>query len=679
MRVFLVLFLGVPVAFAADRCSPPLDLAEFVNSLLSGNDARRAAIEERLKQTPVDVTLHRLSLDSSVYERKPVRERYQRLLESHPDSLDYEYLQARSLVGSDTRQALRIYARILEKDPDFPWVHLSQLEIFRAEAFRDRAKLAASFSVIQRVCPSSFQPYSYLNEIEDNDTVARAATTLRALLKDANGARELRLFATLWAVEFRVRPPAEHEKERKQVAEDLKRLLPFEDDPRIRAAIENGAKLTRDDALAQRLAGGRKPDPQSSVMDQSNAWLQGHPRPKAADSPEARHAYGKILLAKAEEWRKIAPGDVIGNFNRVQALTFLDASPEEIGLAGDDILALVRRKDGITASWIVSLARVYLDGGVLLDRVQALCSEALSRLDDPEAVIEIDLAPSPRMTAGNRQHLARMHVEALLVLAQTYEKQGDRNKAHATLWQASDYLASKAPAPGETNRQVLNWHTMARYSILRASAEMAEREGRKLDALNGYRETLAVRSIGREELSARQRKLWKELGGTGEGWQQWTNPVSEASPKSATSVRQEGSVEKRKLPPLMARDIDGNQWTLDRFAGKTTIAVVWATWCEPCRAELPYFAKLAERVKGRDDVLAISFNTDDNIAVAKAFAKSQGYMFPVLSAKQYAEDLMPMFSIPRTWIVKNGVIEKEYQGFAADGDKWVAEILAQLQ
>jgi hypothetical protein len=347
MRLLAVLFFGVTVAYAADRCSPPLELAEFVNTLPADNGARRAAIEERLKQTPGDVTLHRMFVDSSVYERKPIRERYQRLLDSHPDSLDYQYLQARSLVGSDTRQALQIYARILEKDPDYPWVHLSQLEIYRAEAFRDRAKLAARFSIIQRVCPSSFQPYSYLNEIADDDAVARGAAKLRTLLKEANGERELRLFATLWAVEFRVRPPAEHEGERKQVAEDLKRLLPFENDPRIRATIENGAKLTGDTALAQRLAGERKPDPRSVVMDQSNEWIHAHPRPKTGDSPEARRAWGKDLMERAEEWRKIAPGDVIGHFDRIQAMIFLDVSPDEIGRATSSW----RWSEARTASW----------------------------------------------------------------------------------------------------------------------------------------------------------------------------------------------------------------------------------------------------------------------------------------------------------------------------------------
>jgi thiol-disulfide isomerase/thioredoxin len=307
----------------------------------------------------------------------------------------------------------------------------------------------------------------------------------------------------------------------------------------------------------------------------------------------------------------------------------------------------------------------------------------IERLDDPEAVVEIDLSPDRALTAQNREMLVYYHDAALLVLAQADEKQGDRDKAHEALWQATDYLASKAPSPTETNEMVLFWYKRARYENLRTQAEMAEREGRKLDALNGYRETLSVLALGQQkELMARQRKLWQELGGSDEGWQQWMDQALAATPKTArTRVRDrpEYSAENRKLPPLLAQDTEGRQWTLDRLAGKTTIAVVWATWCVPCRAELPYFAKLADRLKNSDLALAISFNTDDNIALAESFAKSHGYTFPVLGAKQYAEDLMPLMSIPRTWISRNGVIAEEHIGFGDDGDKWVEQLLSQLK
>ncbi len=196
---------------------------------------------------------------------------------------------------------------------------------------------------------------------------------------------------------------------------------------------------------------------------------------------------------------------------------------------------------------------------------------------------------------------------------------------------------------------------------------------------------LRLYSLGEGSLSdvfSRQRKLWQELGGSDEGWQQWIDAATAASAKvtSPRPVEQpEYSAENRKLPPLLATDIDGHRWTLDRFAGKTTIAVVWATWCAPCRTELPYFAKLADKLKNSDVALAISFNTDDNIAIAESFVKSHRYTFPVLSAKQYAEDLMPLMAIPRTWIIRNGVIAEEHRGFGGDGDKWVEEMLSRVK
>jgi hypothetical protein len=119
------------------------------------------------------------------------------------------------LVGSNTKEALRIYGQILDKDPDYPWVHLSQLEIYRSPVFRDRQKLQASFSVMTRVCPAMFAPYGYLNEVPDNDLAARAAQKLRAMLRALQAPRQMAYYSNLWAVEFRLLPAAEHNQERK--------------------------------------------------------------------------------------------------------------------------------------------------------------------------------------------------------------------------------------------------------------------------------------------------------------------------------------------------------------------------------------------------------------------------------------------------------------------------------
>lgn len=84
-------------------------------------------------------------------------------------------------------------------------------------------------------------PYRDLNELPDDAAAAEAARSLRKMLQKASGPQELRLFSTLWAVEFRVRPAAEQQEEREQVAQDLKRLMPLAADPRIRSAIQSAA------------------------------------------------------------------------------------------------------------------------------------------------------------------------------------------------------------------------------------------------------------------------------------------------------------------------------------------------------------------------------------------------------------------------------------------------------
>jgi thiol-disulfide isomerase/thioredoxin len=679
VRVLLVLLMIASArgpAAAADRCGLSPETAAFVRSLPADREERRERLRQRIDLAPENFELNRLFVDGSVYEWKAERDRYQQLLDGHLDSLDYQYLHARSLVGSNTPQALREYAQILARDPDYPWVHLSQLEIYRADAFRDRKKLEASFAAVTRACPASLEPYRYLNEVADNDAAARGAETLRRLLEAATDPGDLELYGTLWAVESRVRPASERDDQRKRVAEDLKRLLPFEDRERIQRAIAQGAKATGDDALAKRIAARRKPNVDMALMEKSNAWIKAHPRPKPADPPETLRAWGRDLLAESDHWLQESPGAIFCLHERVRALVAMGAPAERIGAAGDAMLARIRGKHSPSVTWLVSLAQTYMDGGVLLDEVHEISAEARKRMSDPEAVIEIDLAPYPPVTARNRQMLNERTAEALLVDAQAYEKQGDRAKAHQFLNLAADYVAAHEPT-GDQAEQLRPMYQFTRRYMLKVSAEMAEREGRRLDALSGYREALKANDFEREDLLLRQRRLWKELGGTDEGWQRWIDSLPSPTPAAPRQSRN-ATPENRKLPPFTLRDTAGGIWTLDRLAGKTTVVTAWATWCEPCRAELPHFAKLAERVKGRDDVLAISFNMDENIAVAEAFAKENGFTFPVLGAKQYAEDLMKVFSIPRTWIIRDGAIVEEVSGITRD-DKWVDDIIARLK
>ena len=71
----------------------------------------------------------------------------------------------------------------------------------------------------------------------------------------------------------------------------------------------------------------------------------------------------------------------------------------------------------------------------------------------------------------------------------------------------------------------------------------------------------------------------------------------------------------------MFQDVDGNPVTFADFKGKVTVVNLWATWCAPCKIEMPTLAALAQRYEGRDDfaVAVISMDTDRAQEAAKAF------------------------------------------------------------
>ena len=136
----------------------------------------------------------------------------------------------------------------------------------------------------------------------------------------------------------------------------------------------------------------------------------------------------------------------------------------------------------------------------------------------------------------------------------------------------------------------------------------------------------------------------------------------------------------KTLPEFALTDLKGNTWSLANLRGKTTLVNIWATWCGPCRDELPYLQKLYDKVKDRPDVQVISFNVDDNPGLIEPFVREGKYQFPVLLANFYVAQVLPYFSIPRNWIIdKNGVLSKEQVGFGRNGDQWVEEMVRELQ
>jgi thiol-disulfide isomerase/thioredoxin len=84
-------------------------------------------------------------------------------------------------------------------------------------------------------------------------------------------------------------------------------------------------------------------------------------------------------------------------------------------------------------------------------------------------------------------------------------------------------------------------------------------------------------------------------------------------------------------PPLQAQDIHGKPVDKDSWGGKVVIVNFWATWCPPCREEIPELLALKAEFGDRMEIVGISEDDDGPQGVLK-FARQQGMTYPIVMA-----------------------------------------------
>jgi peroxiredoxin len=85
-----------------------------------------------------------------------------------------------------------------------------------------------------------------------------------------------------------------------------------------------------------------------------------------------------------------------------------------------------------------------------------------------------------------------------------------------------------------------------------------------------------------------------------------------------------------EAPDLSGPTVDGKQLDVKDYKGKVVVLNVWGSWCPPCRAEAPNFAKVAKDTAAQG-VQFVGINTRDaNVSLAQAFEKQHGVNFPSL-------------------------------------------------
>ncbi len=111
--------------------------------------------------------------------------------------------------------------------------------------------------------------------------------------------------------------------------------------------------------------------------------------------------------------------------------------------------------------------------------------------------------------------------------------------------------------------------------------------------------------------------------------------------------------------------LEGEEVQLSKFEDRVVFLNLWATWCKPCRIEMPGIQNLYDELKDEDVVFLLASN--ENEETVRGFMKNEPYSFPVYLFGEDLPDVFKTRGIPATFIIdRNGKIVFKHMGAA----KW---------
>jgi thiol-disulfide isomerase/thioredoxin len=134
-----------------------------------------------------------------------------------------------------------------------------------------------------------------------------------------------------------------------------------------------------------------------------------------------------------------------------------------------------------------------------------------------------------------------------------------------------------------------------------------------------------------------------------------------------------------RLPEIGLQDLAGHRVDLASLKGKVVLVDFWASWCAPCKQEMPVLERLYQKYKDRG-LVVVGVSVDQEGTNVGAFLKQLKVSFPIVHDKGH--DVANRFKPPRmpsSYIVdRNGVVRNVHGGFRAGDDATIEGEITKL-
>ncbi len=112
----------------------------------------------------------------------------------------------------------------------------------------------------------------------------------------------------------------------------------------------------------------------------------------------------------------------------------------------------------------------------------------------------------------------------------------------------------------------------------------------------------------------------------------------------------------QSLPDFTFKTLDGREFRLSELHGKVVLVNFWATWCPPCKEEMPIFEREYKRCKDKGfEILAV--NMDSSESNLQKFLKENNYSFPIVRPSEDLQKELKLMGFPTSYLLdKEGKI-----------------------